>query len=553
MAEQKPENNDSKSASLEKMPSVLSSAMRMASGTMVSRVLGLVRDQLFLSLFPRYVTDAWTAAFRLPNMFRRLLGEGSLSVSFIPIFVESRLQDDQSQQNVESQNFVNSMTLVLLVFLTVLTGLGILFAKDIMGLMLDENFKSIAGKFELTVRMSQIMFGFIFLMSFYALFMGILNALGIYGLPAAAPVFFNVSMIVANFLPHDWFPVEGDALAWGVLVGGFLQLSVLIPKLIEKNYFPKIQLRKIHPRVFLVLRNMVPGLIGMGLLQITTFINTMFATSMGEGTLSSIYAADRLLELPLSLISVSLGTALLPTLSTLWGKTQKHQFIETVQENLLVSLFIGLPCAMGLFVLAEPIIILLFKYHKFDAADVTRTAMVLQLYSLVLLSASSVRIMTPCYYAIQNTWFPAVVSLICLIFHVIAAPILMKYYGLSGLIFSTFCSGFLNLILLVLFMPYFIGRFNFAFLFKRFLMFCVPTVLMGVVCAQHEMLRAQVQHLLDRVQLPSSFVSRLIENLTVVGVTICVGVLIFAFVSHVLRIPEYNRFSGAVLRRLRRS
>ncbi|MFN8943559.1 MAG: lipid II flippase MurJ, partial [Pseudobdellovibrionaceae bacterium] len=149
-----------------------SSALRMASGTMASRVLGLVRDQLFLALFPRHVTDAWTAAFRLPNMFRRLLGEGSLSVSFIPIFVEARHLETNSQtnrdSNADSKNFVNSMALVLFVFLTALTALGILFSKEIMGLMLDQNFKAIPGQFELAVRMCQIMFGFIFLMSFYA-------------------------------------------------------------------------------------------------------------------------------------------------------------------------------------------------------------------------------------------------------------------------------------------------------------------------------------------------------------------------------------------------
>jgi putative peptidoglycan lipid II flippase len=543
--------NSEKSPALQ--PSVISSALRMASGTMASRVLGLVRDQLFLALFPRHVTDAWTAAFRLPNMFRRLLGEGSLSVSFIPIFVEARHLETNSQtnrdSNADSKNFVNSMALVLFVFLTALTALGILFSKEIMGLMLDQNFKAIPGQFELAVRMCQIMFGFIFLMSFYAFFMGILNALGIYGLPAMAPVFFNIAMIVANFLPHDWFPVEGDALAWGVLVGGFLQLCVLIPKLIEKKYFPKIAFQKIHPRVFAVLRNMLPGFVGMGLLQITTFINTHFASSLEQGTLSSIYAADRLLELPLSLISVSLGTALLPTLAAYWSSGEKEKMMNTLQENLLVCLFVGLPCAMGLFVLAEPIITLLFKYNKFSGDDVARTALVLQIYSLILLSASSVRIITPCYYAIQNTWFPAAVSLVCLIFHIIAAPFLMDHYGLSGLVFSTFLSGFLNLILLTAFLGNFLRRFDFVFICRRLALFAIPTLFMGAVCSQFQYLRQMMTWIFMKLQMNPSFLTTLIENLVVVGGAIFIGVIVFSLISHLLDIPEYRRFAGAMKRR----
>lgn len=554
MTEQKTSNSSNSSENSEKMPSVLSSALRMASGTMASRVLGLVRDQLFLSLFPRFVTDAWTAAFRLPNMFRRLLGEGSLSVSFIPIFVEARQKDHLDQNGgADSKNFVNSMALVLFVFLTVLTALGILFSKEVMGIMLDENFKQIPGQFELAVRMSQIMFGFIFLMSFYAFFMGILNALGIYGLPATAPVFFNIAMIMANFVPHHWLPVEGDALAWGVLLGGVFQLGVLVPKLIEKNYFPKLTWQKIHPRVFLVLRNMGPGLIGMGLLQITTFINTHFASSLGSGTLSSIYAADRLLELPLSLISVSMGTALLPTLASFWSQGKKEKMMQTLQENLLVCLFVGLPCAMGLFVLAEPIITLLFRYNKFGTEDVLRTASVLQMYSLILLSASSVRIITPCYYAIQNTWFPAVVSLICLIAHVIAAPLLMEHFGLRGLIFSTFVSGFLNLILLLSFIGKFVAGFDFGFVAKRLGIFLIPTVVMGLVCSQYPHLRDLIKNVLGTASLETpGFVLRLIENLFVVGVAIGFGVLVFIVICHLLKIPEYQRFSNAIFRRLKR-
>ena len=177
---------------------ILVSALQMALGTMSSRVLGLLREVAFAALFSRTVTDAWSAAFRLPNLFRRLLGEGSLSVSFIPVFVESRQGEASgNQQETDlSKNFVSAMFTCLFCFLTLLTVLGVLFADDLLRLILDENYSLVPGKFDLTVRMAQIMFGFIFFMSLFGFFMGVLNALGVFALPALAPTLFNMAMII---------------------------------------------------------------------------------------------------------------------------------------------------------------------------------------------------------------------------------------------------------------------------------------------------------------------------------------------------------------------
>jgi putative peptidoglycan lipid II flippase len=297
-------------------------AVLMALGTFSSRILGLVRDQLFAAMFPATVRDAWTAAFRLPNMFRRLLGEGSLSVSFIPIFVQSRVDDPTG---VRAQNLVSSFYTLLLIVLSVLTAIGTIWPEAFLNVLLDPHFSDIPGKFELTVRMSRIMFVFIFLMSTYAYFMGILNALGRYGLPAMAPTLFNVAMIISNFVPQRWLHSPGDAIAWGVVAGGALQMLILIPALRKANFFPKLKWDLSNPDVLRILRNMIPGMLGLGLLQITTIVNLRFASSLGEGPITYIYLADRLLELPLSLVSVSLGTALLPTLASLWSSDQKKK------------------------------------------------------------------------------------------------------------------------------------------------------------------------------------------------------------------------------------
>ena len=254
-------------------------------GTMTSRVLGLVREMVLTAYFPRSITDAWTVAFRLPNVFRRILGEGALSVSFIPVFVEAHHDSPERAKNV-----MYGVYTLLLLILTVLTCLGIIYIEPLINIMLDENYGNIPGKLELTYRMARIMFGFVFLVSTYAFFMGILNALGSFAIAAMAPTLFNISMIVSTLIPSEKFPSPGDGLAWGVLVGGALQLFLLIPVLRSKDYFPNIcwnisTLIK-NPDVQKVFRNMLPGLFGLGLLQITTLVNQRFASELGEGAIA---------------------------------------------------------------------------------------------------------------------------------------------------------------------------------------------------------------------------------------------------------------------------
>ncbi|MEK2644973.1 murein biosynthesis integral membrane protein MurJ [Bdellovibrio sp. BCCA] len=418
----------------------------MASGTLTSRILGLLRDVALGALFDRTVTDAWTAAFRIPNLFRRLLGEGSLSVSFIPVFMEAQAEDSHG---VRAKNLANSLYTLLLIVLGVLTLLGVIFTEDIFRLLLSDSYGSLPEKWDLTVRMGRIMFGFVFFVCSYAYFMGILNALGSFGLPAAAPALLNISMLVFTFMPPEWFPVRGDGLAWGVFVGGFLQALLLWVALKSRDYLPRLQFKIWNDDIKQVLRNMLPGLIGMGLLQFSTLVNLYFASYLPEGSISYIYWADRLLELPLSLISVSIGSALLPTLSALAAAKDQEKFRETSQESFLMNLFLAWPAALGLFFLAEPIIEVLFLRGRFTSADAVATSSVLKVYAVSLVLISCSRVLMPLYYSIKNTWFPAVVSVVCLAVHVTLAPYFMQSYGLIGLMFSGLLSAFLNTAILL--------------------------------------------------------------------------------------------------------
>lgn len=523
---------------------VVIQALSMAFGTMTSRVLGLFRDMAFAAMFSRTITDAWGVAFRIPNLFRRLLGEGSLSVSFVPVFIEARVQDPSGAR---AHNLVNGFYSLLLIVLGVLTALGILFAEPVVGLLVDSPFTDVPGKLALTIRMTQIMFGFIFLMSTYAFFMGILNALGQFALPAIAPTFFNIAMIIANFVPKEWQAVEGDALALGVIVGGILQTGILIPALIKAGYFPKLQWQGLSADIAKVWKNMIPGALGMGLLQITTIVNTNFASSLEEGANTFIYLADRLLELPLSLVSVSLGTALLPTLASLWAQGEKQKTTETANYYLRLNLFVAVPAALGLYYLATPIVQLLFERGKFTPEDTLVTASVVKIYAFTLIVSSSVRVLVPSFYAVKNTWFPAVVSSICLVFHILLAPFMMERWGIEGLVLSTLASASFNLTLLLLFYPRFIGSLGYWKIAVSFFKFCLAGVVLAGICELYPYAIGIFGSFGLGINLPRFF-----AVFTIIGF----GGLGYCVVSYLLGTEELhhtlNSFLGKVRRRMKR-
>jgi putative peptidoglycan lipid II flippase len=295
-----------------------------------------------------------------------------------------------------------------------------------------------------------------------------------FGWAALAPLFFNIAMIVSTLIPGTWFSQPGDGLAWGVLIGGALQALVLIPQLQRLNYCPQLSLSLWSPDIARVFRNMLPGLFGMSLMQVTLVVNTRFASALGEGAISYIYWADRLLELPLSLISVSLGTALLPSLASSWARGNRDEYSQTGHFYLRLNLYLSMACAIGLFVLARPVIEILFQRGHFTAEDSHRASQVLWIYAFAMIPTSCVRILGPFYFAVKNTWYPAVVSALGLGLHLLLAPLLMARFGLQGLNSSTLMSATFNFVLLLVGLPYLTARFDVRKLFLQTLkfMFC---------------------------------------------------------------------------------
>lgn len=517
--------------------SVIKNALKMAFGTMTSRVLGLLREVLLAALFEKHITDSWSAAFRVPNMFRRLLGEGSLSVSFIPIFIEARMDSE-----VRAKNLVNAFYSILLIFLAAITTLGVLYPDLILQVVLDPAYIAQAEKYQLTVHMARIMFLFLFFISSFAFAMGILNALGEFFLPALAPTFWNIAMVISTVWPKHWLPESyqtyGDQLAWGVVIGGFFQCLVLVPALVKKNYLPQLTLKFKNADVFKVFKNMGPGLVGVGLLQFTTIINLRFSSSLQEGTISYINYIDRLIELPLSLISVSLGTALLPSLSSLWSKGKAYEMSEQSRKYLELNILISIAAACGLYSLAQPIVQFLFGRGHFNAQDVLAASDILKTYCWILVFASGVRVLTPAYYAVQNTWFPALISGVCLIVHVVMAPYLMSKYLVHGLMISTILTAFLNMTFLMLFYNRFIYKFQFGLYFKNVAKFIL---LGGVVYSSSRIYFVLNEFMPTRVGMFFSLLSAVILS----------GVL-FVLVGRWIRVEALNETINRIQKRFPR-
>lgn len=521
---------------------ILKDALKMAFGTMTSRVLGLLRESLLAALFEKSITDAFNAAFRIPNLFRRLLGEGSLSVSFIPVFIDAKTESTE-----RARNLVNSFYSILLILLSVLTTLGVLYSDEFLRVLLSPEFMSNAEKMVLTEHMAKIMFLFIFFISSFAFVMGILNSLGDFFWPAIAPTFWNIAMVISTIWPTRWLPDSyakyGDQLAWGVVVGGFLQVAVLIPSLIKKGYLPKPDF---HPkRLFtnrdsmVVFRNMIPGLIGMGLLQVNTVINLRFSSQFKEGTVSFINYVDRLIELPLSLIAVSLGTALLPSLSGLWTKNDFDGFSKTTQRSLELNIYLSILAAAGLFVLAEPIVALLYGRGKFSPVDVLETAEILKSYCWIMIFSSGVRVLTPAYFAVKNTWFPATVSGLCVIIHISIAPLLMGHFQVHGLMYSTIISATLNFGLLIGFFPVFITQFQYLKFIKTVGIYLVGGIVLAAIANNY----FWMVDLYGTTSIMKIFI-------LFVSLSICLfGVVI---VSYVLRVEEVMLLFKKIRSRLRK-
>ncbi len=398
------------------------SAGTVSIGVMVSRVLGLVREQVLAYLFSaRIGLDAYYAAFRIPNLLRDMFGEGALSKAFVSTFSEIQ----EKEGNDAALRLVNLVLSALILVVGAFTLLGVVYADVIVGVVFPgggfdtslapEASYGFASKRELTVRLTQIMFPFIFFVSLAALVMGVLNARGRFLIPALASSFFNVGSIVVGVSGYYLAPRYGYhptmGMATGVLAGGALQLLWQLPTLFRLGYRYRLVISFRDPWLGKVMRLFGPGALIASTVQVNLLVNSIFA-SMGEGWLTWIMQAYRILHLPLGLIAVAVSVATLPALSRARAKADRDSFRDTFSLATRLVILFTVPATIGLLVLAPPIVRLIFEQGQFGPEDTLQVAGALRFYAVGLLSFAAIKIVTDGFYALQDIRAPLMVSFV---------------------------------------------------------------------------------------------------------------------------------------------
>lgn len=419
---------------------ILKSAGLVGILTLVSRLFGYLRDvSLAVVLGAGYSMDAFTIAFRLANLFRRLVGEGAMTASFVPVFAEYR----EKHSKDELWRFVNQFFYTLAAVLICLMIIQIVFAPTIVGGM-SPGFMKSAGKWELTVFLNRLMAPYIFFVALTALMAAILNSMGKFAVSAANPILFNIAMIAAAFGLSPWFDDPAVGVAIGVVFGGFLQLIVHIPAawMNGMRFIPSFSFK--HPAIQKVMLLMGPGVFGIGIVQINLFVDSIMASFLPEGSVSAIYYANRVEELVLGIFTVSLATVILPEMSAQAAKNDQKAMKSTLLFSLRMTSFVTIPATVGLVILSGPITQVLFQHGKFSALDTERTAFALLFYAVGLFFIAGVRIVVPAFYAVQDTKTPVKCAFISLVVNIIGNWILMHPMKQGGLALATSIAAAIN-------------------------------------------------------------------------------------------------------------
>ena len=429
----------------------------MSLGTFLSRILGFLRDLSIAAFFSKTETDIFFVAFRFPNFFRRLLGEGSFSASVTPALTELLQKNEQKSRELYSCLFT-----LLFCVVGVLTLLGVIFMGDIMHLLFANSaYASIEGKLEKTIIVGRLVFTYLFFVSFYSYFMSVAQVFGKFFLPALAPAVFNIILIVFAWTPQSWWPFPALSLGWAVIVGGLLQLLPVLYEMLKLGLYPRFLFCFRNAEVLNTVRRFLPGMLGLAGLSLIGLINVYFAGWLEEGALSYIYYGDRLMEFPRALIAVSIGTALVPELTRQYSSNQLSKLKDTAGRYLRLLLFLTLPCALVFLLSAQPIVDLLFGRGEFDSQSVLKTTMVLQIYSAVLIFSSMSRVLSSCFFAINKNWHIVICTVLFVCFHAFCAWFFTSAYGLKGLIMATALSSVVHFVLLTGFLSYLIGELYF--------------------------------------------------------------------------------------------
>ncbi len=454
----------------------------IAIAVMVSRVLGLVREVLFNSLFGTASMGLFLIAFRAPNLLRDLFAEGALSTAFVTVFSQ-RIQKEGEES---AWVLASKMMTLAAVFMSIVTILGMVFAKQLVWLLAPAFAPEDAA---FTIVLTQVMYPFILLVSLAALVMGMLNSRNVFTAPAMASSFFNIGSIVGGAF-FGWMidPHFGQTaligLAIGTLIGGFLQFAVQLPSLRRVGFRFRPDFRWKDPGIRKILVLMVPSVIAASAVQINVLINSSFASFVGKEAITWLNSSFRLMQLPIGVFGVAVSTITLPVISRIAVGADRSTFGPTLGKAMRLAVFLTLPAAVGLWFLANPVIGLIYQHGEFRANDTRQTGFALQFYALGLVAYAGIKVLSPAFYAINHKWTPMLVS-----FGSIALNLVLNYWfvfqiglGHRGLALSTSICATLNFSALYFLMLRPAGTLDsrrfFASL-SRCALACIP---LGLVC-----------------------------------------------------------------------
>lgn len=535
------------------------SLSRAAGGVSIavlgSRILGLVREMVFTSLFgASRELDAFIAAFRIPNLLRDLFAEGALSAAFVSTFSQKLEREGQEAAWALANRVMNDLLIVLGVIVVV----GIAVSPWIVD-WIAPGFRSEPGKIELTVTLTRILFPFLMMVAVAAVAMGVLNARSVFLVPASASSFFNLGSIVGgllfvellapSYLPAVWSRLHGGAvlpphdvvsaligMTLGTLLGGALQFLVQVPAMRRVGFRYQAIGGFRDPGVLQVLRLMGPATLGIAAVQINVVINTYFASELGNGPVSWLSVAFRLMYLPIGMFGVALGTVALPSMARSAARRDMEAFRGSVGEGLRVLLLLCLPAALGLALLAEPTIALIYQHGRFGPADTRAAAAALTAYSAGLTGYAAIKILGPAFYALDDARTPMKVSLLSVAINFVCNWTAVRVLGLghTGLALSTSVVALWNSALLFALLRKRVGSDSLG-LGPDLARIALATATMGVACS---------------AWLAGIRGSGFLVDLERVATTIPLGAASFYAAGRLLGLTDLERLANAVRRRM---